>query len=47
MGQQVQTVKMPQDMRQQLREAAAAEGRTVSEVIKDAITKYLADKQAK
>ena len=41
MGQQVQTVKMPDDMRQQLRTQAAREGRTVSEIIKDAVTRYL------
>jgi len=43
MGQQVQTVKMPAELRQQLREAAAAEGRTVSEIIKAAVTAYLTE----
>ena len=46
MGQQVQSVKMPQAMREALQRRAAAEGRSVSEVIKDAVQQYL-DKPAK
>ncbi len=43
MGQQVQTVKMPADMRQALQRQAKEEGRTVSEIIKAAVAAYLSE----
>ena len=43
MGQQVQTVKMPAEMRLALQRQAYEEGRTVSEIIKAAVEAYLSE----
>ena len=40
------TVKLPSELEQSLRQQCAAEGRSLSEVLRDALTAYLADAPA-
>ncbi len=40
------TVKLPSELEQALRQQCAAEGRSLSEVLRDALTAYLADAPA-
>ena len=40
------TVKLPSELEQALRRQCAAEGRSLSEVLRDALTAYLADAPA-